>query len=149
VTAFSGQPYEPLSSELRILCSTGLYTYPDLSVVCGEFQFDDAIQDTILNPTMIVEVLSPSTRRYDREEKFHNYRSIQSLREYVLISQDHCYIEIFTRMSPLTVWQWNACYELSETLQLATGNCSIPVAAIDRQVTFESASEPTDESQPS
>ena len=72
---------------------TGLYTYPDVVVVCGQPKFDDAQKDTLLNPTLIVEVLSKSTEAYDRTRKFEHYRTLESLTDYLLISQDAPWIE--------------------------------------------------------
>jgi Uma2 family endonuclease len=81
-----GRPYTVYSTDLRVKVSpTGLYTYPDVVVVCGQPQFADDQRDTLLNPTLIVEVLSESTQDYDRGEKFEHYRSIASFHEYVLI----------------------------------------------------------------
>lgn len=75
-------------SDMRVKSvQTGLYTYPDITIVCGNEQFEDDIEDTLLNPTVIVEVLSPSTEKYDRGKKFQHYRTILSLREYILIAQ--------------------------------------------------------------
>lgn len=84
--------------DLRVKVSqTGLYTYPDMTVVCGESQFDD--QHTLLNPTLIVEVLSPDTADYDRGGKFTHYRKLPSLQEYVLIAQDTPHIEHYVRQN--------------------------------------------------
>jgi Uma2 family endonuclease len=77
--------------------STGLYPYPDVTVVWGTAQFEDTQQDTLLNPTLIVEVLSESTEAYDRGGKFAHYRKLDSLLEYVLITQTKSHIEHFTR----------------------------------------------------
>ena len=86
------------STDLRVKVSTtGLYTYPDVTVVCGQPQFDDEHQDTLLNPTLIVEVLSQSTKDSDRGEKFEQYRTLESLREYILIAQNRCHVEQFVR----------------------------------------------------
>jgi Uma2 family endonuclease len=74
-----------------------LYTYPDASVICGPLEFEDARQDTVLNPTVLVEVLSESTEAYDRGKKFGHYRPIPSLREYLLVSHDEPRIEAFHR----------------------------------------------------
>src|SRR5439155_8619271 len=79
---------EPLCNDLRVKTTTGLYTYPDVIVVCGEPELEDTWKDTLLNPRILIEVLSPSTQHYDRGEKFEHYRTIQSLREYLLVSQD-------------------------------------------------------------
>jgi len=85
-------------SDMRVKVSqTGLYTYPDASVACGQIEFEDETEDVLLNPLVIFEVLSKSTERRDRGWKFVQYRKIPSLREYVLIAQDRPFIERFTR----------------------------------------------------
>lgn len=84
------------SSDLRITTPEGLYTYPDVSVV-GPPQFEGDQRDILLNPLLLVEVLSPSTEAYDRGAKFARYREIESLRTYVLVSQDSLNVEVFTR----------------------------------------------------
>ena len=71
---------------------TGLYTYPDLVAVCDTPRFEDAEVDTLLNPTVIIEVLSESTERYDRGDKFAHYRKIESLREYILVAQHKVFV---------------------------------------------------------
>ena len=86
------------NSDLRLKVeATGLFTYPDLSVVCGPLQFAPGTDDTLVNPTLIVEVLSDSTEAYDRGKKFENYRQIPSLCEYLLVSQKEPRIERFAR----------------------------------------------------
>jgi Uma2 family endonuclease len=77
--------------------ATGFYTYPDLVVVCGEPEFPGDVFDTLLNPVLIVEILSETTESYDRGKKFMHCRSIESLREYVLISQDEALIEKYVK----------------------------------------------------
>lgn len=77
--------------------ATGLYTYADASVVCGPVQYADASGNTITNPSVIIEVLSPSTENYDRGKKFQQYRNIDTLREYLLIAQDSMYVELYIR----------------------------------------------------
>src|SRR5207302_572820 len=87
--ALKGRPCTAYDSDLRIRVSaTGLYTYPDASVLCGELQFDDEHRDTVLNPALLAEVLSDSTEAYDRGKTFTHYRQIVSLQEYLLVSQD-------------------------------------------------------------
>src|SRR5262249_30313647 len=88
------RPCEVHGPDLRVKVSpSGLHSYPDLVVVCGELQFEDEHFDTLLNPLMIAEVLSDSTESYDRGKKFAHYRMIDSLQEYVLVSQTECRIE--------------------------------------------------------
>ena len=76
---------------------TGSYNYPDLVIVCGEPRLEDRVSDTLLNPTVIVEILSPSTEVYDRGVKFADYREIESLSDYILVAQDKILIERYTR----------------------------------------------------
>lgn len=78
---------------------TGLYTYPDIVILCGEPYFTDDALDTILNPLVLIEILSPSTERYDRGMKSQHYRTIDTLQDYILIAQDHYHIEHFPRSS--------------------------------------------------
>ncbi len=86
------------NSDLRIkVASAGLYTYADCSVVCGELQYSDHQPDVILNPLLIVEVLSPSTEGYDRGKKFESYRTIPTFREYLLVHQDRQHVEHYSR----------------------------------------------------
>ena len=107
-------------SDMRVKTpSTILYTYPDVSVVCSEPQFEDPAADTLLNPVVIIEVLSPSTERYDRGKKFQHYRMLGSLQEYVLIAQDSYRIERFTRQ-PDDNWLLADAAEIGATLQLTS-----------------------------
>ena len=86
------------SSDLRVCMSqAGLYAYPDIVVTCGEEQFLDATLDTLLNPAVIIEVLSESTKKYDRGQKFESYRSASSLSEYIIVEQDSMHVEHYTR----------------------------------------------------
>jgi Uma2 family endonuclease len=94
------RPCESYVSDMRVwIEATGLFTYPDVVVVCGEPGFQDSELDTLVNPTVIAEVLSPSTEAYDRGIKFGHYRRIPSLREYVLIAQDRMLVERYTRQA--------------------------------------------------
>lgn len=89
-----GKNCEGYANDMRVYTpATGLYTYPDLAIVCGEPEFLDTEFDTLLNPIVLIEVLSPSTADYDRGKKFWHYQSIESLREYLLIAQDEIKIE--------------------------------------------------------
>ncbi len=96
--ALRDRPCRVTPSDLRIhVPATGLYTYPDVTVVCGDPLFEDGARGTLLNPTVLVEVLSESTEGYDRGKKFRYYRSIASFREYVLVAQDVVSVERYTR----------------------------------------------------
>jgi len=92
------RPCRVYQSDMRVKVSrTSLNTYPDVVVICGQPQFTDTAHDAVVNPIVLIEVLSPSTERYDRGMKFEHYRTIESLRAYVLIAQDHQHIECYTR----------------------------------------------------
>ncbi|QTA83487.1 DUF820 [Desulfonema limicola] len=92
------KPCRVYPSDMRLkIEKTGLYTYPDVMVVCGEEKFGDEKQDTLLNPDIIIEVLSDSTEKYDRGTKFKNYRQIESLKEYVMIAQNAKSMERYFR----------------------------------------------------
>jgi Uma2 family endonuclease len=100
VGQLKGRSCRAFGADMRVKVSpTGLYTYPDLVVVCGRPRFADKELDTLLNPTVIVEILSKSTEAYDRGEKFAHYRTLDTLTDYLLISQDRALIEHFTRQA--------------------------------------------------
>jgi Uma2 family endonuclease len=97
-TKLRGGPCRPYSADLRLrVLATGLATYPDAAVVCGELMRDPASPTHVTNPSVIVEVLSASTEEYDRGEKREHYQQIEALREYVLIAQDRRRVEVFAR----------------------------------------------------
>jgi Uma2 family endonuclease len=124
-------------SDMRVRVSaTGLYTYPDVVVVCGEPQFLDGQRDTLLNPTLIAEVLSPSTEAFDRGRKFEHYRSLESLAEYLLVSSQRVSAELFSRQADGR-WLLTAASSLTDTLQLPATGCRVPLADIYEKVEFE------------
>ena len=95
-----GGPCRVFGSDLRVKAAkAGHYAYPDVTVVCEEPKFEDEVFDTLLNPKVIVEVLSDSTERYDRGEKFKSYRTLESLQEYVLVGQNQPFLERFVRQA--------------------------------------------------
>lgn len=116
--------------------ATGSYTYPDVTVVCGEAQFDDDQSDVLVNPTVVIEVLSPKTEAYDRGVKFQRYREIASLQEYILIAQDRPYIERFVRQAD-GVWQLNEARGLEGALELTSIDCTLALAEVYQQVDFD------------
>jgi len=125
-----GRPCRAYVADLRLrVTKTGLYTYPDLVVVCGEPQLADAHLDTLLNPTLIVEVLSPSTEATDRGRKFAHYRMIESLAEVVLVSQERVQVERFSRQ-PEGGWLLFDASRLEDRLQLASIACELPLADV-------------------
>jgi Uma2 family endonuclease len=135
-----GRPCEIYISDMRVRVSlTGLYSYPDVVAVCGEARFLDDKSDTLLNPTMIAEVLSTSTESDDRGNKFVHSRCLASLREYVLISQDKVLVERFTRQGDS--WLMSVFDSLDNTLSLASVGCEIPLREIYANVEFPGAGE--------
>ncbi len=132
------RPCEVYQSDMRVKVGpSGLYTYPDVTVVCGEPEFEDAELDTLLNPNVLFEVLSPSTADYDRGGKFTQYRHLPSLQEYVLISQDRPWVEHFVRQ-PQNQWVLTETESLDDTLVLPSIDCELPLAEIYLKVHFDS-----------
>lgn len=120
-----GTPCKVYSTDMRLKVSaTGLYTYPDVIALCGEAHFDDEQRDTLLNPTVVIEVLSKSTEGYDRGEKFAHYRRIESLAEYLLISQDKYCIEHYVRQ-PDNQWLMSEVSKLDERIELPSIKCTL------------------------
>ena len=125
-----GRPCRVFSSDLRVKVSrTGLYTYPDVGVVCGQPEFDDQYNDTLLNPRVIIEVLSASTEAYDRGKKFAHYRTVESLAEYLLVSQDQPRIEQYVRQAD-NDWLLHEATELAETLHLPSIECDLKLSDV-------------------
>ena len=128
-SALRHRPCDVTPSDLRVKVSaTGLYTYPDVTVLCGDPLFEDDARDTLLNPTVLVEVLSESSEGYDRGKKFRNYRSIATFREYVLVAQDAVSVERYTRGTD-GVWSLHES-GAGERLVLASIGCEIAVDEI-------------------
>ena len=124
------RPCTVYSTDLRVKVSpTGLYTYPDVIVVGDQPQFDDEQKDTLLNPTLLVEVFSESTKDYDRGEKFEHYRSLTSLAEYVLIAQDKPHFEHFVRQ-PDNRWLLAETNHLEDTIYLPSIACDLALSEI-------------------
>lgn len=136
---------ETYGSDMRVRCPDGLGTYPDVSVA-GDPLFEDDTEDTLLNPVLIVEVLSPSTEAYDRGRKFQGYRRIPSLREYLLVSQDRCLIEHYVRQSEFDGWLLTSVSEPDEQIELPTLGVSLSVNDVFARVDFSApdADEATD-----
>jgi len=131
-----GKRCVPYTGDLRIQVeATGLFTYPDLSVICGPLQFAEGTTDTVTNPTVIVEVLSPSTEGYDRGEKFRQYRQIPSLREYLLVSQRDAHIEHFIRSKDDDWTLHEACGREAELPSPALG-ISVSLAVVYQRIEF-------------
>lgn len=124
------------SSDLRLRVSPeGLYTYPDVIVICGEPRFADDRRDTLLNPTLIVEVLSPSTEAYDRGFKSAQYRTVESLEEYALVSQAEPRVEVFRRQ-PGGHWLLSEAIGIEAVCHFESLDCAVPLSEIYAKVTF-------------
>jgi len=122
-----GKPCEGYISDMRVrIPATGLYTYPDVVIVCGEPKFEDAELDTLLNPTLIVEVLSKSTASYDRGDKFKHYRSIPSLAEYLLVAQDEYKFEHYVKQAD-DRWILTDIRGLEAQVELTSISCVLPL----------------------
>lgn len=131
-----GRACEVYPADMRVKVSpTGMYTYPDVSALCGEAEFEDAHIDTLLNPSVIIEVLSDSTELYDRVKKFAHYRRIDSLREYVLVSQNEMRIEHYRLDAGR--WIFSDVSGSDNVLHLESIDCHLPVSAIYERVEFE------------
>lgn len=125
---FRSRPCDVYPSQMRVLVrATGLYTYPDVVVVCGERQFVDERRDILLNPSLLVEVLSPSTEAYDRGRKFEHYQSIESLREYLLVASDRVHADLYTRQ-PDGRWLLTSADRLEDSLDLQSVGCRFALA---------------------
>ena len=125
-----GQGCRPLASDQRIhVPATGLYTYPDVSVVCGELELHPKDAMTVLNPRVLIEVLSAGTEAHDRGAKFAHYRGLASVQTYVMVSQHEERVERFER-GPGGVWVLHESVGLESALELPALTTSVPLGEI-------------------
>jgi Uma2 family endonuclease len=125
-------------NDLRVRISPArLYTYPDVTVVCGEPRFADDQKDTLLNPVFLAEVLSPSTERYDRGFKSAQYRTPETLQEYALVSQDEPRVEVYCRQ-PTGQWLLSEAVGIEAKCRLESLDCTLALADLYAKVTFGS-----------
>jgi Uma2 family endonuclease len=125
------------TSDLRVCVDAGgLYTYPDIAVICGEPKFVDRRSDTVLNPVLLIEVLSPSTALLDREFKFAQYRTLESLQEYALVSQNEARVEIFRRQEG-GQWLLSEFAGLEAAARFDSVDASVPLQEIYDKISFE------------
>jgi Uma2 family endonuclease len=133
-----GRPCEAYVTDMRVkVAPTGMYTYPDVVVVCDPPQLEDRNQDTLLNPVVIVEVLSPSTEAYDRGDKFAHYRRLPSLAEYVLVAQDRPHVERFVKRGE--AWVLQDVEGLESAVAFDAIGCALPLRDIYERVEFSAA----------
>lgn len=123
------------SSDMRVKAKKGNYYYPDIVVVCGERKFEDDKKDILLNPKVIIEILSKSTKLKDRNEKLDAYMSLDDLTDYVLVEQDEMRIEHFIKITEKE-WKVNLLTEQTDCLTLNSINCEIILEEIYREVIF-------------
>ena len=134
-TRLRGSRCETYANDMRVsIPAAKSYFYPDVGVVCEEPCFEDDVCDTLLNPIVVVEVLSSSTETYDRGEKFAHYRQLTSLQEYVLVAQDQIRVEHYRRQE--RQWIFTDFQERDEVLPLPSLQCELPLQDIYERVAF-------------
>jgi Uma2 family endonuclease len=128
-----GRPCDHYGSDMRVkVPATGLYVYPDITALCDEPRFEDEVFDTLLNPSVIIEVLSDTTEAYDCGAKFDHYRSIESLQTYVLIAQDKAQIELFQRQADR--WLLSIAKGLEARIRLESIDCELALVDVYERV---------------
>ena len=128
--ALKGKNCRVYSSDMKVrIDSANSFVYPDVPVVCGERAFYEGRTDTITNPILLIEVLSPSTERRDRGEKFLFYKSLSSFKEYVLISQDKVYVEVFFKQVE-DFWHYKTYSDINQEVVFQSIDVRIPLAEI-------------------
>lgn len=125
-----------LPSDLRIKTPSGLYTYPDVSIICGKEIYDTQDKKTIINPTVIIEVLSDSTEKYDRGEKFSFYRKIESLKSYALINHKAPKIEMFSK-NENNLWYLSETTETETSVIIPSIECTLNLEEVYYEVLLE------------
>jgi len=139
VTALDNQlrerPCNVYSNDMRVkIPNTGLFTYPDLVVTCGEEEFADDEQDTLLNPLVIFEVLSDSTEAYDRGKKFEHYQNIGSLSTFVLVAQEAPRIERYVRQEGGRAWVYTETHEVDAVVRINAIGCDVKLEDVYAKV---------------
>lgn len=133
----SKRPCQTYVNDMRLhIKRSGLYTYPDVMVICDKIEFVPGRDDTVLNPIALVEVWSDSTKEYDRGAKFAMYRQIPTLQEYVMIDQTKAYIEHFRREG--NFWVLETLEQMDAVLDLRALECEIPLTTIYEKVGWQS-----------
>lgn len=125
-----GKPCKPFGSDMRIyVAENTLFTYPDISIICGEIVSAPMDEDTATQPTVLIEILSPSTRNYDSGGKFKLYRDIPTLKEYIMVDSEAIGIEAF-RLNSSGHWELEEYKLIAETLQIPCLQVSLPLVDI-------------------
>ena len=133
-----GSNCQAFSSDNRLYIeATSSYVYPDAMVVCGKEEFAEENKDSLTNPTLLVEVLSPSTEGYDRGDKFVKYQQIPSLKEYLLISQNEPTVELYTRNPEGSSWRYIRVSGLDQEITLSSLAITISLAWLFQNIEFE------------
>lgn len=124
------------ASDMRVAIATAnTYTYPDVTIVCGEPLFTDDQRDTLVNPTVIIEVLSPSTQKRDRGYKSQKYRMIASLQEYIIVEQQTCYVEQYVCKAEFQ-WLLNIANRMDHSIDLSSIGCTLSLTDVYERVVF-------------
>jgi len=134
-TALGNKDCRVYGSDFRVRVSSRMYTYPDISVVCGKPLLADNSRDALLNPVVVIEVLSPSTETHDRGLKLQHYRTIASLQDYILVNQNEIRIEQYTRQEN-NLWVLRDYQSLDEDLTINSIGVSLPLSRIYNRVEF-------------
>jgi len=136
---FETKDCEVYNSDLKVLVKpNGAFLYPDVTVLCGEPQFYKDRQDIISNPILLVEVLSPSSRNYDRGEKFALYRNISTLQDYLVIDQTSVHVEHYHKLED-NRWVITIYYHMESVIDLPSIDVTLPLSKIYRKVKFPEA----------
>jgi len=131
------KPCSVYASDMKVkIDKAHKYTYPDIVSACDPQRFEDGFTDVLLNPSLIIEILSDSTEAYDRGLKFLHYQRLESLREYLLVSQKTCQVEKYERQAD-KLWVYSEFHDLGDIVTLNTLNCSIALNDIYRKVEFK------------
>lgn len=140
LVAFRRGPCAVLSSDVKVRVTGRRYVYPDVVAVCGERRYADDQKDVLLNPTVIFEVLSPSTELYDRGQKLQFYRSLPSLKDYVLVAQHRPHLELYSREADGT-WRYSDVWGLRGHLYIPSIDCTLALADVYQRVQVSDSDE--------
>lgn len=134
-----GRPCEAYVSDMRVkVAASGLYTSPDIVVVCGEPKFEDDYLDTLLNPTVLFEILSRSTERYDGIAKSDYYRTLESLTEHLLVAQDEVRVEHYSKQAD-GQWSLSDLHSIAGVIELESIGCSLALRDVYDKVSLDEA----------